>query len=229
MKAQSQRQQHPQAIPWAEAFLAGTCPSCQFPPISSAPHDMRIFPLKARYRGCRLVWSASFQFLAKDFGKIIKIKAICKPHFLKNSVNSPMTCASERFRSATTPSTWWNTAKWVASNVSFLNTRSMLNILAGLKSLKRNISKILKFSMSYTLCQQVKLTGWDGGGVRPEHILLRFFQFPIVLIAEEWDFMLFVNPHALTQWKHSHPRNEPSSHVPDNPQEILSILLALKQ
>lgn len=46
--------------------------------------------------------------------------------------DSPIKSASVRFRSATTPSTWWNSARWVASTASFLKTRSILKSLAGL-------------------------------------------------------------------------------------------------
>src|SRR5216683_7720500 len=45
----------------------------------------------------------------------------------------PIRSASVRPRSATTPSTWWNSARWVASIVSLRNTRSILNNFAGRK------------------------------------------------------------------------------------------------
>lgn len=56
------------------------------------------------------------------------------PNFLKNSANTPIRSPSVRLKSAMTPSTWWNSAKCVASKVSFRNTLSILNNFIGLNS-----------------------------------------------------------------------------------------------
>ena len=47
------------------------------------------------------------------------------PMFLKNCSIVPIRWARLRSRSATRPSHWWNSARWVRSTLSFLNTRSM--------------------------------------------------------------------------------------------------------
>ena len=54
-----------------------------------------------------------------------------RPIFLKKTSMNPIKSPRVMFSSATTPSTWWNSARCVASTVSFLKTLSMLNILQG--------------------------------------------------------------------------------------------------
>lgn len=54
------------------------------------------------------------------------------PSLVKNWCSTPIRSPSVRSLSATTPSIWWNSARWVASSVSFLNTRSMEKYLTGL-------------------------------------------------------------------------------------------------
>ena len=56
------------------------------------------------------------------------------PSLLKNWCRMPMRSPSVRPRSATTPSIWWNSARWVASRVSLRNTRSMEKYFTGLNS-----------------------------------------------------------------------------------------------
>lgn len=61
----------------------------------------------------------------------------CSPSLVKNSLSTPMRWPRVSPWSATTPSIWWNSAKWVASSVSFRNTRSMEKYLAGVKGFWR--------------------------------------------------------------------------------------------
>jgi hypothetical protein len=53
------------------------------------------------------------------------------PSFLKNWYRVPIKSPKVRLRSATKPSIWWNSARWVASRVSLRNTRSIEKNLAG--------------------------------------------------------------------------------------------------
>lgn len=55
----------------------------------------------------------------------------CSPSLVKNSLSTPMRWPRVRPWSAITPSIWWNSARCVASSVSFRNTRSIEKYLAG--------------------------------------------------------------------------------------------------
>mmetsp|Transcript_32500 Transcript_32500/g.65218 ORF Transcript_32500/g.65218 Transcript_32500/m.65218 type:complete len:207 (+) Transcript_32500:370-990(+) len=57
-----------------------------------------------------------------------------RPSFSKNFSIMPIRSPSARLRSTTRPSIWWNSARCVASRVSFRNTRSMLKYFFGLNS-----------------------------------------------------------------------------------------------
>lgn len=61
----------------------------------------------------------------------------CSPSLVKNSRRTPMRWPRVRPWSATTPSIWWNSARCVASRVSFRNTRSMEKYLAGVNGFCR--------------------------------------------------------------------------------------------
>ena len=47
------------------------------------------------------------------------------PIFAKKTSMKPIRPPRVRLKSAMTPSTWWNSARWVASTVSLRKTRSM--------------------------------------------------------------------------------------------------------
>jgi hypothetical protein len=63
----------------------------------------------------------------------VSAQLACSPSLVKNSRRTPMRWPRVSPWSATTPSIWWNSARCVASRVSFRNTRSMEKYLVGTK------------------------------------------------------------------------------------------------
>lgn len=79
-------------------------------------------------------WKQNISMLGSVYGLYAGLNSSWViPNFLKNSAITPMRSPNVKLRSATTPSTWWNSAKCVASSVSLRNTRSILKYLAGVK------------------------------------------------------------------------------------------------
>lgn len=145
---------HLLGIPLVPASPDGTFRYSQLLPIYSTMDGKQKSLVKAT--GCSSIfahWSYSWSaFSYLGIWVVRRLEAhLLNPHFFEEnshetcvSVNRkiaimvndevlPIKSANVRFRSATTPSTWWNSARCVASMVSFLKTLSMLNSLAGRK------------------------------------------------------------------------------------------------
>ena len=60
-------------------------------------------------------------------------RSFLRPRRSKNCCSVPMRSPSVRPTSATTPSIWWNSARWVRSMASLRKTRSTEKYLAGAK------------------------------------------------------------------------------------------------
>ena len=91
----------------------------------------RVIPL---YTGYKQAWSAvdGYPFYWRMSSWNLRYVHVGIP-ISERKLGLPMRSDRVRLWSATTPSTWWNSARCVASRVSFRNTRSMLKSFAGLK------------------------------------------------------------------------------------------------